>query len=112
MLASEARLRKSTDITDVLRNGIRLPSRLLVLHVLLNVGTTSKVAFAVGKSVGNSAERHQVTRRLRHIMRMELDRVPTGSHIVVRAFPDAKHATFAQLHENVSYALTKLSGKP
>lgn len=108
MLASEARLRKSTDISDVLRNGKRYPTRMLIVHLLVKDDVPRRVAFAVGKSVGNSVERHRLTRQLRHIMRAQLNRVPEGSQVVVRALPSAKGATFAQLQESVDFALTKL----
>lgn len=68
----------------------------------------SKVAFAVGKNVGNSVIRHRVTRQLRHIVTPFLTRFPSGSHVVVRALPAAATATFAQLSENVEFALTKV----
>jgi len=68
----------------------------------------SKVAFAVGKNVGNSVIRHRVTRQLRHIVTPVLPRFPTGSHVVVRALPGAATATFTQLTENLEFALTKV----
>lgn len=68
----------------------------------------SKVAFAVGKNVGNSVIRHRVTRQLRHVVTPVLPRFPSGSHVVVRALPGAATATFAQLTENLEFALTKV----
>lgn len=68
----------------------------------------SKVAFAVGKNVGNSVIRHRVTRQLRHVVTPVLPRFPRGSHVVVRALPGAATATFAQLTENLEFALTKV----
>ena len=68
----------------------------------------SKVAFAVGKNVGNSVIRHRVTRQLRHIVSPVLSRFPIGSHVVVRALPGAATATFTQLRENLEFAMTKV----
>lgn len=68
----------------------------------------SKVAFAVGKNVGNSVIRHRVTRQLRHIVSPALSRFPIGSHVVVRALPGAATATFTQLRENLEFAMTKV----
>lgn len=108
MLAPEARLRKSAEIAEVLRSGKRLPSRLIVIHIAVVADLPKRVAFAVGKSVGNSVERHRLTRQLRHIMRTHLSKFPAGSQVVVRALPSAKGATFTQLQESVDFALTKL----
>lgn len=68
----------------------------------------SKIAFAVGKNVGNSVVRHRVTRQLRHIVSPALTKFPIGSHVVVRALPGAATASFAQLTENLNFALTKV----
>ena len=67
----------------------------------------SKVAFAVGKNVGNSVIRHRVTRQLRHAITPLLPVLPTGSHVVVRALPAAASASFTQLCENLDFALAK-----
>ena len=111
MLAPEARLRKSSEISEVLRIGKRLPSRLVIVHIFVKENSQTRVAFAVGKSVGNSVERHRLTRQLRHIMRAELSKLPMGSQVVVRALPQARGATFAQLQESVDFALTKIGGQ-
>lgn len=69
----------------------------------------SKVAFAVGKKVGNSVIRHRLTRQLRHAMALNLSRLPVGSQVVVRALPAAGEANFAELCENVDFAISKVA---
>lgn len=108
MLPADARLRSSSDIAVTMRQGTKYSSRLIVLHVAREMSQSTKVAFAVGKSVGNSVVRHLITRRLRHIVAQELDQFPIGSFVVVRALPGTATATFAQLEENVGFALAKV----
>lgn len=108
MLPADIRLRSSTDIALTMRRGTKYSSRLIVLHVVREVSASTKVAFAVGKSVGNSVVRHRTTRRLRHIVAKDLSRFPVGSYVVVRALPGTAAATFAELEENVNFALTKV----
>ena len=69
----------------------------------------TKVAFAVGKNVGNSVIRHRVTRQLRHAITPLIADLPHGSHVVVRALPGANQATFVQLSENLKFALSKVA---
>jgi len=107
MLPADARLRNSSDIAATMRQGTKYSSRLLVLHVAREMSQTTKVAFAVGKSVGNSVVRHLVTRRLRHIVAHELTEFPTGSFVVIRALPGTATASFAELEENMGFALAK-----
>lgn len=108
MLSAQARLRRSTDIAMVLRRGRRHSSELVVLHVLSGASESTRVAFAVGKNVGNSVIRHRVTRQLRHLSRDALSVLPRGSHVVVRALPGAGTAGFQRLHESFSIALAKV----
>ena len=109
MLPASARLRKSSEISAVMKSGKRFSAKLVVLHVALGTSGQSKVAFAVGKNVGNSVIRHRVTRQLRHIVSPELGNFPIGSHVVVRALPAAATATFTQLTENLEFAMAKVS---
>ena len=70
----------------------------------------ARAGFVVGKSVGNSVVRHRVTRRLRAVVREELDRLPTGADLVVRARPGAAVADSAVLHRDLSACLDRLLG--
>lgn len=109
MLSAQARLRRSTDIATVLRRGRRHSSELIVLHVLPGVGESTRVAFAVGKNVGNSVIRHRVTRQLRHLSLDALPALPRGAHVVVRALPGAGDAGFQRLRDSYAVALAKAS---
>jgi len=108
MLPAEARLRNSSDIAATMRQGTKYSSRLIVMHVAREMSQSTKVAFAVGKSVGNSVVRHLIARRLRHILAHELSQLPKGSFVVVRALPGTATASFAELEENVGFALAKV----
>ena len=107
MLSASQRLRKSSEISAVLRAGSRHSSKLVVLHVATTANPDTRVAFAVNKKVGNSVVRHRLTRQLRHSMSLHVNRFPTGSQIVVRALPGAGSAKFSELCENVDFAVSK-----
>lgn len=79
-------------------------------HVLIpanpgDVGT--RAAFAVGKSVGNSVQRHQVVRRLRPIVVAAMQDLPMGTQVVIRAMPEAAKATSQELQRDVGAAIAK-----
>ncbi|SFL62339.1 ribonuclease P protein component [Geodermatophilus ruber] len=67
-----------------------------------------RAGFVVGKAVGNSVVRHQVTRRLRAVVRDELDRLPPTADLVVRARPDAATATSQDLRRDLAAGLDRL----
>jgi len=108
MLPASARLRKSSEISAVMKSGTRFSAKLVVLHVAQSSNEQTRVAFAVGKNVGNSVVRHKVTRQLRHAISPLLSSFPTGSQVVVRALPSAGQADFNQLSENLKFALSKV----
>lgn len=70
----------------------------------------ARAGFVVGKSVGNSVVRHRVTRRLRAVVRAELDRLPPGADLVVRARPESAVADSAVLHRDLVAGLDRLLG--
>lgn len=108
MLPTNSRLRSSTEIANALKIGEKFTARLVVVSVAKGVADTTKVAFAVGKSVGNSVTRHRIIRRLRHILSSEMHHFPQGSHVVIRALPGTATASFEVLRENVLFALEKV----
>jgi ribonuclease P protein component len=92
-----------------MKSGTRFSAKLVVLHVAQGSSEHTKVAFAVGKNVGNSVVRHKVTRQLRHAISPLIGNFPDGSHVVVRALPGAREANFIQLSENLKFALAKVA---
>ena len=64
----------------------------------------------MSKAVGGAVVRNKVKRRLRHLMRERVDRLPPGSLVVVRALPGAGNADHVQLARDLDAALERLLG--
>jgi ribonuclease P protein component len=60
--------------------------------------------------VGRATVRSTVKRRLRHVVRERLDRLPAGSVLVVRALPPAANASSTRLAGDLDAALLRLLG--
>jgi ribonuclease P protein component len=120
VLPAAARLTRSQDFGLVVRRGRRAGRPRLVVHALMSSGRStdessaaptldmSKVGFVVSKAVGNSVVRHRVSRKLRHVVRDRLDRLPEGTSLVVRALPAAADASSADLANDFDAALRRL----
>ncbi|WP_078951438.1 ribonuclease P protein component [Streptomyces albidoflavus] len=119
MLPSENRLRRREDFATAVRRGRRAGRPALVVH--LRSGVTdphasgeefppTRAGFVVSKAVGGAVVRTAVKRKLRHLMRERLSRLPEGSLVVVRALPPAGDADHAQLARDLDAALERLLG--
>ncbi|SFD22522.1 ribonuclease P protein component [Streptomyces aidingensis] len=118
MLPPENRLRRREDFAATVRRGRRAGRRNLVVHLIRGTDphageeTTPppRAGFVVSKAVGNAVVRHRVQRRLRHLIRDRLHRLPAGSLVVVRALPGSGTADYAHLGRDLDAALERLLG--
>ena len=110
MLSAAHRLRASTDFAEVVKRGRRAGRPRLTVHLLASESSECpRAGLVVGKSVGNAVVRHQVSRRLRHLLRDRIESLPAGSRLVVRASAPAGIASSADLAVDLDAALHKLA---
>lgn len=77
------------------------------------VSHSARVGFVVSRSVGDAVTRNLVVRRLRHLVREQLDGLPPDTILVVRALPSAAARSYAQLGLDLAGALRRLlPGRP
>ena len=89
MLPASARLRSSAQFRLVTRAGRRAGRRTVVVHILARDAGASLAGFVVPKTVGPAVWRNRTKRRLRHLIRDRLERLPGSYDVVVRALPAA-----------------------
>jgi ribonuclease P protein component len=113
MLPGEHRLRASVDFARVMRTGRRVGRRLIVVHLARQTSPAGpvRVGLVVGKSVGGSVVRHQVSRRLRAQMAPRVAGVPGGYDVVIRALPAAATASSAEFARDLDHTLDRLLAK-
>ena len=114
MLSAANRLTDAQSYRTVIRSGRRAGSRTLVVHLVEHVevsdpgmSTSPRVGLVVSKAVGNAVTRNRVQRRLRHLVREQLDRLPRTGALVIRALPDAAGATSAELRTDLDRCLQR-----
>ena len=109
MLPHQARLRTRAEFAEVTRRGTRAGASDLVVYLWPgDPDTAARGGFIVSRAVGSAVTRNAVRRRLRHLVRDRLDRVPPGSRLVVRATPSAAGATSTALADQLDAALNRL----
>lgn len=107
-------MRHRLEISTVVRSGARVGCRLLVVHgVAAQRPGQARFAFAVSRNVGNSVQRHQVTRRFRHlVMRDIADWDRLNMDFVVRALPPAATASSEELRVGLAKCRRRLAQSP
>ncbi len=87
----------------MMRAGSRAATRTVVVHALAtDAPGPARAGFVVGRSVGGSVVRHRLTRQLRHLMVAQLEDLPAGTDVVVRALPPSAGASGPDLALDLS----------
>jgi ribonuclease P protein component len=117
VLPPENRLHGAGDYRSTVRRGVRVGRPLVVVHLIPgNDGSDSpaRVGFVVSRSVGGAVVRNAVRRRLRHLLRDRIERLPAGSQVVIRAQPEAAsvpgRTLSRDLDEALDHALSRVQG--
>jgi ribonuclease P protein component len=119
VLPHQARLRRREEFSTTVRSGTRAGTPALVIHLRSGgggeageSGDPTRAGFVVSRAVGTAVDRNRVRRRLRHLVRDRLDRVPAGSRLVVRALPPSAVASSATLAAQLDRAIERLTSPP
>lgn len=107
MLAKANRVTRPADFRAVVRRGIRVPTGHTVLHVLHDGDGPPRFGFIVTKDVGGAVVRNTVRRRLRAVCYDVIDRVGSGTDVVIRALPGSDQLTYANLHSEIESGLQR-----
>lgn len=109
MLTRRDRLTSSRLFSKTVRQGRRVGTRTLVLHLDVDAGVERpQVGLVVSKAVGPAVTRNLVKRRLRHLSRERVDSLPGSAVLVVRALPASATTSYAALGEDFDHALGRL----
>jgi len=109
VLPKAHRLTDAENFRAAVRSGRRVSSRTVVVHLLVErvdpAGPGPRAGFVVSKAVGNAVTRNHVQRRLRHLVREQLDSLPPSAALVVRALPASGTASSAELRADLGRCL-------
>ena len=88
MLPKNARLTVSADFARATKSGTRVTTENFVGYLYISPVTNHdlpKCGLIINKSVGGSATRHALARKVRHAISPQLSKLPSGSLLVIRA---------------------------
>lgn len=112
MLTRGDRLTSSRLFSKTVRQGRRVGTRTLVLHLDVDAGVERpQVGLVVSKAVGPAVTRNLVKRRLRHLSRERISSLPGSAVLVVRALPASATASYAELAADLDHALSRAASR-
>lgn len=100
-------LANQREISRIFDNGGSKVNRLFVLRFVDNTTLVPRFVFAVGKKYGNAVARNRLKRRLREILRHNLDIIPNGLDYAIIPRRGVSVSTYQVLED----ALNELFGK-
>ena len=105
---------RSTEFGATVSRGTRAAQPDLVVYCLRSDQTEEagpRVGLVVSKAVGNAVQRHQVSRRLRHVARTVLPELDVTDRVVIRALPGSRHAVSPRLEQQLRTALRRIRNR-
>ena len=103
-----ARLRRTTDVQRVRRQGASRSDRLYHVAALTTSGDETRVAISVPARVGTAVRRNRARRRTRAVFARLALRLHAPADLLVRVRGDAVDATFSDLERSAAALLAEL----
>jgi len=85
----------------VYRHGRRRSSRQFTVFLASNELGESRFGVSVGRALGGAVVRNRIRRRVREILRLDREEIPSGWDIIVHPRASAANAEFARLREEL-----------
>jgi ribonuclease P protein component len=98
---------RSTDFDATVKHGKRAVQPDMVIYMRHATGDP-KLGLIVSRSVGSAAQRHGLSRRLRHVARDVMAGLNRSEHVVIRALPSGREATSSRLGEQLRAGLRRI----
>ena len=92
-------LRRKADFEAIGRHGTVRSSRLLVLRSMRTSGSRTRVGLSTPRTLGGAVQRNRVRRRLRDLLREQLNATEGGLDLLLIARSEAGKATYSELRE-------------
>lgn len=108
MLAKQKRLTKKKDFEKIYRKGKTVKNDFLVLKTASNNLTINRFAFVVSQKISKKAVvRNKIKRRLRELVRLNINKMGAGRDFVFIALPGIEKKDFKQIKEAFEGLLLK-----
>lgn len=98
-------LKKNSDFRLVYSRKKSYANKLLVMYILENGTDMNRIGISVSKKVGNSIVRHRLTRLIREVFRLDIDKIQKGYDIIIVARVDLKDKNYFETKDAILHLL-------
>jgi len=109
MLQKEWRISRGKEYSYIYANGLRLSGKYMIVFVIRNLLSHNRFGIVTSKKVGNAVTRNRTKRRIREVIRKNMDLLPSGYDIVIVARFNTKEANFALIEKDYVKMMRKAS---
>ncbi len=95
------RLTRRAEFDAVYRHGLRRSSRQFTVFFAANGLGVSRFGMSVGRGLGGAVVRNRIRRRVREILRLDREEIPSGWDIIVHPRASVARAEFASLQREL-----------
>jgi ribonuclease P protein component len=104
--ATKVKLARKADFDAVYRHGKRRSNSHFTVFTKANQLPQSRFGFSIKRALGGAVVRNRIRRRIREIVRLHRQEIPTGWDIVIHPKPNVATAPFAALTADLLKLLT------
>lgn len=95
------RLTKNYEFINVYRAGRRWSCPFFTMYVVKNHLERTRLGVSVSKRIGKSVVRNKVKRRIKEIIRQNMDNIKRGYDIVISAKPDIVKCDYEKIKKEI-----------
>jgi len=109
MLQKEWRISSGREYSYIYKNGLRISGQYMIVFITRNALSHNRFGIVTSKKVGNAVTRNRTKRRIREIIRKNLESLPSGHDMVIVARYNTKEAKSALIEKDYLKLMRKAS---
>ncbi|MBC7076631.1 MAG: ribonuclease P protein component [Syntrophomonadaceae bacterium] len=107
MLSRKFRISKKKEYKKIYKNGRRVSGKFIIVFVMRNFSKNSRFGVVTSRKLGNAVKRNRTRRKLRAVIRQNMERMKNYADVVIVAKKSAVDADFYLLEKDFLFVMRK-----